>query len=93
MPDVPTIGEAGYPALVANGWAGFNVPTGTPEAVIEKINATVAEVMSDPAVVEQVEKVGWQVVAPQSPAEFGAFLESEVKRWGEVVEKAKVETN
>lgn len=93
MPDVPTIGEAGYPGLVANGWAGFNVPAGTPEAVIEKINAAVAQVVTDPAVVEQVEKVGWQVVPPQSPAEFGAFLDSEVARWGEVVEKAGVETN
>lgn len=93
MPDVPTIGEAGYPGLVANGWAGFNVPAGTPEAVIDRINATVAEVVSDPAVVEQVTKVGWQVVPPQSPAEFGSFLASEVERWSAVVEKAQVETN
>jgi tripartite-type tricarboxylate transporter receptor subunit TctC len=93
MPDVPTIGEAGYPGLVASGWAGFHVPAGTPDAVIEKINATVAQVVSDPAVVEQVERIGWQIVPPQTPAEFGSFLADEVQRWGEVVEKADVETN
>jgi tripartite-type tricarboxylate transporter receptor subunit TctC len=93
MPDVPTIGEAGYPGLVANGWAGFNVPAGTPEAVIEKINAAVSQVISDPAVVAQVEKVGWQIVPPQTPAEFGTFLADEARRWGEVVAKAEVETN
>lgn len=93
IPDVPTIGEAGFPGLVANGWAGFNVPAGTPDAVIEKINATVAQVVTDPVVVEQIEKIGWQVVPPQSPAEFGSFLEAEMKRWAAVVEKAGVETN
>lgn len=93
MPDVPTIGEAGYPSLVANGWAGFHVPAGTPDEVIAKINATVAEVVADPEVAAQVEKVGWQIVPPQTPAEFGAFLESEVARWSEVVAKAQVETN
>jgi tripartite-type tricarboxylate transporter receptor subunit TctC len=93
MPEVPTIGEAGYPGLVANGWAGFNVPAGTPEAVIEKINAAVSQVISDPAVVAQVEKVGWQIVPPQTPAEFGTFLADEARRWGEVVAKAEVETN
>jgi tripartite-type tricarboxylate transporter receptor subunit TctC len=93
LPDVPTIGEAGYPGLVANGWAGFNVPAGTPPEIIGKINATVAQVVADPEVVAQVEKVGWSVVPPQSPEEFGAFLDSEITRWGEVVEKAGVETN
>lgn len=93
MPDVPTIVEAGYPGLVATGWAGFNVPAGTPDPVIEKINATVAQVISDPAVVEQVEKIGWQIVPPQPPADFGAFLAEEASRWGEVIEKAHVETN
>ena len=66
LPDVPTISEAGYPSLTANSWAGFHVPAGTPDAIIDKINATVAQVLSDPALGEQVEKAGWQTVAPQN---------------------------
>jgi tripartite-type tricarboxylate transporter receptor subunit TctC len=93
LPDVPTIGEAGFPGLAASGWAGFNVPAGTPPEIIDKINATVAQVIVDPEVVAQVEKIGWATVPPQSPAEFGAFLETEIERWAKVVAEAKVETN
>ena len=93
LPDVPSIVEAGYPGLVASGWAGLNVPAGTPTEIIDKINAAVAQVIVEPDVVEQIEKIGWNPVKPQSPQEFGAFLEKEIARWGEVVAKAGVETN
>ncbi|EBW2353246.1 tripartite tricarboxylate transporter substrate binding protein [Salmonella enterica subsp. enterica serovar Enteritidis] len=93
LPDVPTIVEAGYPGLVAAGWAGFNVPSGTPPEIIEKINKTVTEAIADPEVAAQITKAGWQAVPAQSPADFGKFLQEEVARWGKVVKAAGVKPN
>ena len=90
LPDVPSIAEAGYPTLVASGWAGYNMPAGTPQDIVDRVNAAVAEVVTRPEVVDAIQKVGWSVVPPQSPAEFGEFLTREIARWGKVVEQAGV---
>lgn len=93
LPDVPSIVEAGYPALVASGWGGIHVPAGTPKEIVDRINAAVIEVISDPAVMDQIAKIGWKIVPPQTPEEFATFIQSEIERWAEVVETANVETN
>ena len=93
MPDVPSIVEAGYPGLVASGWAGIHVPAGTPDEIVDEINAAVTEVITDPEIAEEVTRIGWKIVPPQSPEEFAAFIEAEVERWAGVVEAANVETN
>src|SRR2546421_6896959 len=48
LPDVPTIGESGYPGFEAWAWQGFVAPAGTPREVVTTLNSTFAKVMSDP---------------------------------------------
>src|SRR5256712_6762069 len=50
LPELPTLGESGYPGFEAWAWQGFVAPAGTPSAVVMKLNADFARVMADPAI-------------------------------------------
>src|SRR3954452_15946001 len=50
LPDVPTMAEAGVPDFVVTSWAAFVVPTGTPRPMIDKLNAAIKNIASEPAV-------------------------------------------
>ena len=84
LPDVPTANEAGMPGFENAGWFGFMAPAGTPPAVIEKIHRDTAKVLAMPDVKERLAKVG-MVPIGNAPAEFGAAIDTELKRWGDVV--------
>jgi len=89
LPNVPTMAEAGFPALDSGAWIGLLVPAGTPAAVIDKLNKEVVKAVRHPEVskvlLEQtVESVG------STPAEFDQFLRAEYKKWGKVVSDAKL---
>ena len=58
LPDVPTSAEVGFPELKAGMWHGLAAPAGTPAGVVQKIEATVAEILKEPAVVEKMESQG-----------------------------------
>jgi tripartite-type tricarboxylate transporter receptor subunit TctC len=92
IPDVPTIGEAGYPDLAINGWAGLHAPAGTPKPVIDRMNAVIMDAISNPDVKSQVEKLGWDVAPKNTPAQFEAFVEKELARWAKVIKDAHVKT-
>jgi tripartite-type tricarboxylate transporter receptor subunit TctC len=93
LPDVPTIGEAGFPDLVMGGWAGLQVPAGTPREIVERINAEVTKAVQSPDVAAQLTKAGWTIVPPQSPEEFKAFIEKEIANWQQTVTEAHIEVN
>jgi tripartite-type tricarboxylate transporter receptor subunit TctC len=82
-PDVPTVSETvpGYELL---GWYGFAAPAGTPQPIIDRLNAEVAKVTSAPEFADQVEKRG---LIPQAynHAQLREFLGRETERWGKAV--------
>ena len=82
-PDVPTVSETvpGYELL---GWYGFAAPAGTPQAILDRLNAEVAKVTSSPEFADQVEKRG---LIPQaySHAQVREFFGRETERWGKAV--------
>lgn len=89
LPNVPTMAEAGFPALDSGAWIGLLVPAGTPAAVIDKLNKEVVKAVRHPEVskllLEQtVESVG------STPEEFDQFLRAEYKKWGKVVSDAQL---
>ena len=83
LPDVPTIGEtvAGYEA---NSWCGLGVPRGTPAEIIARLNREINAGLADPAVRARLADVA---TTPMffTPDEFGAYMASEVEKWGKVV--------
>jgi tripartite-type tricarboxylate transporter receptor subunit TctC len=88
LPDVSTIGEtvAGYEA---NSWCGLGVPKGTPPEIIERLNREINAGLVDPAVKAKLAAVATTPII-YTPAQFGAYVASEVEKWGKVVKLAAI---
>jgi tripartite-type tricarboxylate transporter receptor subunit TctC len=87
LPEIPTVRELGYPTLEATNWAGIVVPAATPPAVIARLNAELNRVLRLPEVQEKL-KVQGMYIAPTTPEEFAALLQSESARYAKVVQEA-----
>ena len=77
-PDVPLVTELGYPKLVAENFVGISAPAGMPADAQARLHKAAAEVLADPKIVERLGDLGF-VTKPMSPAEFTAFVASQVK--------------
>lgn len=83
-PDVPTLAELGYDDAYLSVWWGVFGPAGTPEAVVDKVNADVRAVLTDPVHSEFLTKVEARY-RPNSPQEFSAFIGEDLAFWKETV--------
>ncbi|MBU1357192.1 MAG: tripartite tricarboxylate transporter substrate binding protein [Gammaproteobacteria bacterium] len=92
MPDVPTVAEAGLPGFENTGWFGLFAPAGTPAAILAKVQRDTAKVLRDPDVKAQLDKLALTPVG-NSAAEFTAAMDTESKRWAEVVKNRKLSAN
>jgi tripartite-type tricarboxylate transporter receptor subunit TctC len=88
-PDVPTMAEAGYPAVTASSWIGLIAPAKTPPAVLAKISAEMDAVLRQPDVRTRLIDYGIDPVGGKAE-QFQAFIKEESVRWGEVVKKGGV---
>jgi tripartite-type tricarboxylate transporter receptor subunit TctC len=89
LPEVPTVAEAGFPELVVYGWQGVMVPTGTPPATIARLSSAIKEVLSDPGVSERLTKQGTSP-AYMDTAAFKTYIDTEAKRWADVIRTANI---
>jgi len=89
MPDVPTIAESGLPGYEAYSWTAVLAPTGTPQAIVDKVNADLNTVLRDPANAKRILDAGAEV-KPGTPADLGTFLGDEIRKWGEVIRNANI---
>lgn len=88
-PEVPTVAESGYPGFAAVSWTGLSAPKGTPKAVVEKLEAAMVKAFAQPAVRARLEANGFVVVASGS-ADYTRFVQEEITRWAQVVQKAGI---
>ena len=84
LPELPTVGEAGVPGFDATTWHGVVVPIATPAAVVAKINADINFVLATAEVKERFANQGVEAQGG-TPAEFAAYLKSEIPKWTKVV--------
>jgi tripartite-type tricarboxylate transporter receptor subunit TctC len=89
LPDVPTVSEAGVPGYEHTGWFGIMVPTGTPQPIVEKLNAAIRAVVAKPEVKAIWEKQDNQPMS-MTPAEFNTYLHAELDKWTKVVKEANI---
>ena len=89
MPEVPTISET-LPGFEAVAWYGIVAPPGTPENIVDKINADVNEALRQPALQNHLKKLSAEVFGG-SVEKTSKYLREEVDRWGAVIKAAKVE--
>jgi len=87
VPELPTIAESGYPGFEVTVWYGLFAPARTPAAIVRKLNDATLAALNNPAVQEQMNKIGGALVAPdrRSPEYLGKFFESEIARWGTII--------
>ena len=84
LPEIPTMEEAGVKGYEFSTWYGVLAPGGTPAAIIDKLNAATSKAVQSAAVKEQFATQGLEPAA-SSPEEFGAYLRTEVAKWGKVI--------
>jgi tripartite-type tricarboxylate transporter receptor subunit TctC len=89
LKDLPTLAGAGFPNVESLAWNGYFMPAGTPDAVIQKVNADANAVLQDPAVRQALDAQGLTVVGG-SAADFRRAIDADVKRWGPVIDKIGV---
>jgi tripartite-type tricarboxylate transporter receptor subunit TctC len=92
LPDLPTFTELGYPTMVASVWYGLMAPAGTPGSVVNYINTALNKTLDVPELQKKLED-GGAIVMPGTPAEFGAFMQKDYARWGQVIKKAGISTS
>lgn len=89
LADLPTVAEAaslpGYDLMI---WFGLLAPAGTPAPVVRRLADEVGRMLSAPEVRERFAQQGADPMPRQSPEQFGAFIEKEIRRWAEVVKRS-----
>lgn len=89
MPNLPTVGEAGVPGYEATIWLGIMAPKGTPQAIVDRMNAEIGKVIAKPAIREAWAKQG-AVPMTMTPAQFDAYLKGDIEKWKKVIETAGI---
>ena len=89
LPETPILNEAGVPAYEATIWLGLMAPTGTPKAVVDKLNEAVSKIASQTDV-----KAAWtkQGAAPMvmNPVVFDKYMRDDIAKWAGVIKKANI---
>ena len=84
LPNLPTMAESGYPEFIMTFWTGVVAPAGTPAPVVARINSVINDGLRSDAMKASLAK--FRVEArPGSPADFGAFIAAEAKKWAGVI--------
>ena len=91
VPDLPTIAESGYPGFESVAVYGFFAPTGTPTAIIKKLNADINAVLLDPELKDKLLKVGIEV-AGSTPEALAAFVDKEIAKWAAVIKAGNIKS-
>jgi tripartite-type tricarboxylate transporter receptor subunit TctC len=86
LPDVPTLAELGYPDMLDYTWVGVFVPTGTPPAVVTRLDDALQRALKDPEIRQRIQAVAFEIVG-DPPARTTEYVKKEVVRWGDLVRK------
>jgi tripartite-type tricarboxylate transporter receptor subunit TctC len=80
VPDLPTLAESGVPKYELEQWWGIVVPTGTPPAVVQKLNAEINRILNTPDITAFMKREGAHVT-PSRPEDLDRHLTAELQRW------------
>ncbi len=90
LANLPTLEESGLKGFNVSIWHGLYAPKGTPQPVVDKLNAALKEALRDPEFIKRQEALGAVVVTDNrtNPAEHKKFVASEIEKWGAVIKAA-----
>ena len=91
-PDIPTVGEMGYPGLLVSVWYGLWAPKGTPKDVVVRINDALRAALADAAVRKHLTDLGQELPTAEqtTPAGHGAYHRAEVEKWWPIIKAANI---
>ena len=89
LPNVPTAQESGVKGFVASSWNALAAPSKTPAAVIARLNKEINAAVNNPEVAKKLRELNVQAQA-STPEQTAKLLQSEIKRWGDVIAQAKI---
>jgi tripartite-type tricarboxylate transporter receptor subunit TctC len=92
LPQIPTIAESGVPGFDATQWYGVVAPSGSPRDIIAKLSAEIRKIMQSKEMKERLNLEG-AIAMPTTPEQFGAHIQSEIKRWATVVKAAHMQAD
>jgi tripartite-type tricarboxylate transporter receptor subunit TctC len=92
LPNVPTLDEQGLRGFEVKVWHGLYAPKGTPQPVLDRLNAALRAAMDDATVKQRMVELSADIVPPEkmTPAGLRTFLESEIAKWGPVIRQAGI---
>ena len=84
LPNVPTLAEAGIPEYEATIWLGVMAPAGTPQAIVDRLNAEIGKILARPDIAAAWRAQGANPMI-MKPDAFGGYMQSEIERWAKVI--------
>jgi len=89
-PDIPTVGEMGFPGIKIDTWFGIFLPPNTPRPIVDRLNKAFQTAISDPEIKAKLEAKG---IYPKggTPEDFQAYFQSEMKKFNRIVAEAKID--
>jgi tripartite-type tricarboxylate transporter receptor subunit TctC len=87
LPDVPTVAESGFPAILAEPWIGLVAPARTPPEIVERLNREITGILQDEDLRRRLQALGF-VPVTKTPAQFRALIRDDHARWGTVIKEA-----
>lgn len=92
LPNVPTTAEAGVPGSEYTFWVGMLAPSGTPRAVVDKLNAEVVKILNNKEFKTKLDNMG-ATPMPMAPAAFDTFIRVETEAVAKLVQAAGIKAN
>ena len=90
-PDIPVVGET-VKGFEFNDWSGMLAPAGTPPAIVAKLQRDISAVLAQPEVIKTMRAQGL-IPVQSTPQEFGKFIDSETKKWGQLSKSINLKLN
>lgn len=89
LPDVPTVGEAGFPGMLVSSMFGISAPAGTPEAVIQKLNSALKDILTKQEVKDSMLAQG-TIATYNTPAETSKIINDEYTKWAKLIKDGNI---
>lgn len=92
IPEVPSLVELGYPDFEMQQWHALFAPVGTPEPILDRLNAAAREALAEPAVLQNFERTGTRPfpVEEQTPEGAMRVLKGEISRWRDLIKRYNI---
>jgi tripartite-type tricarboxylate transporter receptor subunit TctC len=89
LPQLPTLAELGVPGVEVSSWFGLLAPAGTPEAIVQRLQAEVSTILASEDVKAQLRAIGAEPVG-STAKEFANVIQADSKKWADLIKAAGI---